>query len=150
MNSCPETVEKLHRGSCHRSWRVVRHRVNEWVNQKSFHWSFHPPLCGWCYSFLFRSAFLPHRWVSWHCGVCGFPNFAFVYSQKGPFWVTVCKTALCYRTVVCPVCLWCWCIVAKQLDGSRRNLAQRYNVRWGPSFPQKGHRPLPVFAPCPL
>jgi len=33
--------------------------------------------------------------------------------------------ALCYRTVVCLVCLWCWCIVAKRLDVSRWNLAWR-------------------------
>jgi len=26
---------------------------------------------------------------------------------------------------VCPVCLWCWCTVAKRLDKSRWNLACR-------------------------
>jgi len=31
--------------------------------------------------------------------------------------------ALCYRSVVCPVCLWCSCTVAKRFDGSRWNLA---------------------------
>ena len=43
------------------------------------------------------------------------------------FWATVCKTV---RPVlsdhclsVCLVCLWCWCIVAKRMDGSRWNLA---------------------------
>jgi len=35
------------------------------------------------------------------------------------------RFALCYRSVVCPVCLWRWCIVAKRLDESRRNLACR-------------------------
>jgi len=32
------------------------------------------------------------------------------------------RFALCYQTIVCSVlsvCLWCWCTVAKQLDGSR-------------------------------
>jgi len=32
---------------------------------------------------------------------------------------------LCYRTVVCPVCLWRWCTVAKCLEESRWNLAWR-------------------------
>jgi len=29
------------------------------------------------------------------------------------------RFALCYQTVVCPVCLLRWCIVAKRLNGSR-------------------------------
>jgi len=41
------------------------------------------------------------------------------------------RFALCYRTVVlyvcpvCHVCLWRWCTVAKQLDGSKWNLTCR-------------------------
>jgi len=48
-------------------------------------------------------------------------KFAFTLIGR-PF---VKRFALCYRSVVCPVCLWCWCIVAKRFDGSRRNLACR-------------------------
>ena len=33
--------------------------------------------------------------------------------------------ALCYQTVVSPVCQWRWCIVAKRLDGSRCHLVWR-------------------------
>ena len=32
---------------------------------------------------------------------------------------------LCYRTVACPVCLWRWCTVVKQLDGSRCHMVRR-------------------------
>jgi len=45
-------------------------------------------------------------------------------------WPFIKRFALCYQTVVCSVCpvslfvcLWRWCIVAKQLDGSVWNLA---------------------------
>jgi len=59
------------------------------------------------------------------------------------FWATVCKT-VCpilsdHCPSVCPVCLWCLCIVAKRLDGSRCHLVQRqasarpHCVKWGPS-----------------
>ena len=67
------------------------------------------------------------------------------------------RFALCYQSVVCPVCLSClWrsCTVAKRLDGSRWNLdADRprpwpHCVRWGPSSPlPMGHSPLPIFGP---
>ena len=42
-------------------------------------------------------------------------------------WPFVKRFALCNLTVVlsCLSCLWRWCIVAKQLDGSRWNLARR-------------------------
>jgi len=33
------------------------------------------------------------------------------------------RFTLCHQTIVCPVCLWRWCTVAKRLDGSRWNLA---------------------------
>ena len=51
---------------------------------------------------------------------CSLSKHCLVFGQ--PF---VKRFALCYRTVVCPVlsvclsCLWRWCSVAKQLDGSR-------------------------------
>jgi len=38
------------------------------------------------------------------------------------------RFALCYRTVVCPVCLsclWRWCIVAKRLEGLGCHLVWR-------------------------
>ena len=38
------------------------------------------------------------------------------------WWPFVKWFALSYRTVVCPVCLWRWCIVAKRLGGSRCHL----------------------------
>jgi len=42
------------------------------------------------------------------------------------FWATVLKRfPLRNRTVVCPVCLKRWCIVAKLLNRSRCHLAQR-------------------------
>jgi len=42
------------------------------------------------------------------------------------FWPPFVKRfALCYRTVVYPVCLRRWCTVAKRLDGSRWHLARR-------------------------
>jgi len=51
------------------------------------------------------------------------------------------RFTLCYRTIVCPVCLWLWCVVAKRLDGSRwtwhgsRPRSRSRCVRWGPSSP---------------
>ena len=62
--------------------------------------------------------------------------------------------ALCYRTVVLSVlfCLWCWCIVAKRLDGSRWNLTRRWAstqaIRWGPSSRnERAHTASPTFRP---
>jgi len=41
------------------------------------------------------------------------------------FWVTICKMVHPMLSDRCLSCLWRWCIVAKWLDGSRRNLAHR-------------------------
>jgi len=43
------------------------------------------------------------------------------------------RFAVCYRTVVCPVCL---------------SRPKPHCVRWGPSSPQKGHSLSPIFGPC--
>ena len=68
-----------------------------------------------------------------------------------PFWATVCKTVrpMVSDTVICLSCLsclWCWCIVAKRLDGSGCHLARRYSsapghiVLYGdPAPPKRGH-----------
>jgi len=73
------------------------------------------------------------------------------------FWATVCKTSrrmLSDRCLSCLSCLWRWCIVIKQLDGSRWHLyggrpgLRPHCARWGPSSPspEKGSQP-PNFRP---
>ena len=72
--------------------------------------------------------------------------------QMEGFWVTVCKTfALCYRTVVCPVCDVCvlWPNVWMHQDATlcgRRPRFWSHCVRWGPSS-SKGAQP-PIFGTC--
>jgi len=53
------------------------------------------------------------------------------------------------------VCLWRWCIVAKQFDGLHatcyggRPRPRPYCVRWWPSVPQeKVAQQPPIFGPC--
>jgi len=79
-------------------------------------------------------------------------------------WATFCRTVRsmlsdCSPVLSSPVCLQRWCIVAKQLDGSRchigaeiwcRPRSRPHSVRWGPSSPsRKGAQqpPLSWFRP---
>ena len=77
------------------------------------------------------------------------------------FWGIVCKTwfALCYQTVVCPVCLSVmFCIMAKWLDQSKvfqdetwhlgRPRPWPHCIRWGTSsHSREGAQLLPIFGP---
>ena len=72
------------------------------------------------------------------------------------FWETICKMVgpmLSDRCLSVLSCLWCWCTVAKRLDGSRWNLACRqasawpHCVRWGPSSHSPKGSGAPNFRP---
>jgi len=53
------------------------------------------------------------------------PGSSYNQSDLWDFWATICKMVQPMLSDRCLSCLWHWCIVAKRLVGSRRNLACR-------------------------